>query len=396
MRRLGVSGSIFVVALLLFILFVWWGNTGLVLVTALVLVPMSIWMAVRVFRFAKRHSLWSLRNRLLAAYALLGILPVLLVVTLVGLSMWALMSELASYLAGTALDRRVEWVDEAIQVLRAYPVDQRMSYASEVFKPFRASTPGFTLIVRDAKKELCFPNDAPIRPKAGPGWQNVHGLLVDGQHFYAWSHYSEGGQDLIALAPLSNETIKNLVPHLGDIALVELPEKGEKRNGLAYAGSATVTRAGNAKDPDFRWTLDSSPGGAGRRTSNLPAPMFRFDLPVFIPTTRPHYHLNTPNRTFSGVLWVYSRPSAVLSTFFSGSELFREFLFDSLIAVGVVFLIVELFAVWIGVSLSRRITGAVNQLYEGTRRVIQGDFRPPHPRHRLPISSASSPSRSTR
>lgn len=383
MRRLGVSGTIFIVALLSFLLFVWWGNTGGALLVAFVLLPMSVWMAVRAFRFARRHSLWSLRNRLLVVYALLGILPGLLVVTLVGLSMWALMSELASYLAGAALDRRLEWVDEAITTLRAFPLNQRMSYAAEVFKPFRASTPGFTLIVRDAEKTVCFPKDAPLQPKLDPQWKNAHGLLVADEHFYAWAHFTEGGQDIVALAPLNNETIKNLVPHLGDIALVELPEKGESRNALAYAGSATVTQSSATRRGEFRWTFDSSGGSAGKRTSNLPPPMFRLDWPVFIPTTRLHYHLDAPNRTFSGVLWVHSRPSAVLSTFFSGSEVFREFLFDSVIAVGVVFLIVELFAIWIGVSLAKRITGAVNQLYEGTRRVIHGDFR-----HRIAVNDS--------
>jgi sigma-B regulation protein RsbU (phosphoserine phosphatase) len=70
-----------------------------------------------------------------------------------------------------------------------------------------------------------------------------------------------------------------------------------------------------------------------------------------------------------------------MRSFFSGSEVIRDFLFDSLIAVAVLFLLVELVAIWIGVSLSRRMTHAVNQLYEGTRRVIQGDFQ-----HRIPVT----------
>jgi phosphoserine phosphatase RsbU/P len=74
------------------------------------------------------------------------------------------------------------------------------------------------------------------------------------------------------------------------------------------------------------------------------------------------------------VLWVYSRPSAVLRSFFSRSEVLRGFLFDIVVAVAVLLLLVELVAVIIGTSLARRITGAVNQLYEGTRRVIHGDF----------------------
>jgi phosphoserine phosphatase RsbU/P len=56
-------------------------------------------------------------------------------------------------------------------------------------------------------------------------------------------------------------------------------------------------------------------------------------------------------------------------------------LYDSLVVVAILFLLLELVAVLIGLSLARRITGAVNQLYQGTRRVIHGDFR-----QRIPVS----------
>jgi phosphoserine phosphatase RsbU/P len=90
--------------------------------------------------------------------------------------------------------------------------------------------------------------------------------------------------------------------------------------------------------------------------------------------------LNRPGQPHPGALWVQSRPSAVLSSFFSGSEFLRGLLFDVFVAIAILFLIVELVALVIGVSFSRRITRAVNQLYEGTRRVIHGDFR-----HRIPV-----------
>src|SRR5205085_11780346 len=99
--------------------------------------------------------------------------------------------------------------------------------------------------------------------------------------------------------------------------------------------------------------------------------------------TRPHFHLDKPGATLPGVLLVQSRPSAVLSSFFSGSEFLRGLLFDILVGIAILFLLVELVALVIGVSLSRRITRAVNQLYEGTRRVIHGDFR-----HRTPVGQS--------
>jgi sigma-B regulation protein RsbU (phosphoserine phosphatase) len=112
----------------------------------------------------------------------------------------------------------------------------------------------------------------------------------------------------------------------------------------------------------------------------LPPAVSTLDIPVFLPSTVQHYHLDAPNKTHEGVLWVYSRPSAVLSSFFSKSESLRGTLAVFFVVVVILFLIVEAVAVSIGVSLSHRLTTAVNQLYEGTRRVLLGDFQ-----HRIPV-----------
>ena len=51
-----------------------------------------------------------------------------------------------------------------------------------------------------------------------------------------------------------------------------------------------------------------------------------------------------------------------------------------LVVVSVLFLLVEMASLWAGVKLTRTITGAVNELYEGTQHVRQGDFT-----YRIPV-----------
>jgi sigma-B regulation protein RsbU (phosphoserine phosphatase) len=48
-----------------------------------------------------------------------------------------------------------------------------------------------------------------------------------------------------------------------------------------------------------------------------------------------------------------------------------------------VFLIVEIASLWAGIKLTRTITGAVHELYEGTRHVREGDFS-----YRIPVQGA--------
>lgn len=376
-KRAGISGTIFITGLFLSLIFYVAGHGFLAALAFFLLIPFGAWFGFRVLRLIRRHSLWSLRNRLLLVYTLLGALPFLLFITLVGLGAWALMNELAIYLASSALDRKLGDINDAVETLKRYPVEKRELAVPEIWKAFENALPGITFQFRDSKGEHRFPENSP-EIKVPSEWKTVRGLLVANGRFYGWSRDVGDQGPIDAFVPLTNEMVQNLVPNLGEIALVETHERDRAKRTPVAVGSLMVTNKKNPGDPDFSWTVDDT--RTGHRVSRLPAPVSRLDLPVFIPSTRPHYHLDTPGKTFAGVLWVESRPSAVLRTFFSGSEAIRDVLTDALIAVAILFCIVELIAIWIGVSLSRRITGAVNQLYEGTRRVIHGDFR-----HRIPV-----------
>ncbi len=379
-KILGKSGIVFLILLALYFIFSLSGHGVLAAFAFLALIPLVVILIVRGFRWVKQNSLWSLRNRLLVVYGLIGVLPVLLLFTLVGLGIWALTDELAIYLATSALDRRLESVDGALHALRGMPPEQRHYAAPEIAKAYTQTLPGIAFYIHDSAGAYRYPADAPDID-IPQGWKDASGLLVLHSHFYAWAHFKTKDEEMTALAPLSNQIVENLVPHLGVISLFETGEKRAAKEPPATAGYLAVTRRrGSNKNPDFEFRLEGSGSNAGRPASGIPPPVSRFDIPVVWPATLPHYHLDTPGKTYEGVLWVYSRPSAVLATFFSRSEALRGFLFDLVTAVAVLFLVVEAIAVVIGVSLSRRMTRAVNQLYEGTRRVIRGDFR-----HRIAV-----------
>ena len=361
-QYLGKSGIAFLAALALYLLFYFTGHGVPAFLAFLALVVLAFILLFRGLRYLQRHSLWSLRNRLLFVYGLIGFLPILLLFTLFGLGGWALMNELAIYLARSALERRLDLVEAVVVTLQRMPPDVRLAAAPEVLKSFAYDLPGITIYLKNADGDHRFPPGSPAL-NIPDGWQNTNGLMMIAGNSFGWAHRNIQNGSITALSPLSGEAIEDLVPHLGVITLVE------------------TDSAGGSKDADFKFGIgESGKTNNGEAGNRLPPPVNRFDIPVGWPSTLPHYHLDTPNKPYEGVLWVYSRPSAVLRTFFSGPEILRGVLFDVVIAIAVLFLIVELVAVVIGVSLARRMTRAVNQLYEGTRRVIYGDFR-----HRIPV-----------
>ncbi len=72
-RRLGKSGLSFLVVLALYLAFYFTGRVVQAFFTLFVLVPLGAFVTFRALRFIQRHSLWSVRNRLLFVYGLIGV-----------------------------------------------------------------------------------------------------------------------------------------------------------------------------------------------------------------------------------------------------------------------------------------------------------------------------------
>lgn len=376
-QQLGKSGIAFLAAILLYAIAYALGQGVLLAFASLAVIVLGIWQAVRIVQFIVRHSLWSLRNRLLFVYALIGVLPIVLILVLVGLSAWALMSELAIYLANSELDRRVATVERSATAFEDVPPEAR-AFASEkiIDSEKDQGLPGLELEIKDNTGTYDYPSTAgPLR--LPPGWGNVHGLLYRAGEFYAWCHRRLQDEEVTALAPLPNRLIANLVPNLGEIAMFEGGHSGEKTAAKTQQADIDV-QIGDDQSTKIAFSPENGPRHNGR----IPEAANRFDIIVQGFTSRPHYDWSRPGKIHEGYLTVVSRPSAIFHGFFSGTETFRGFLYVAVIVIAVLFLIVELVALVIGVSLSARITSAVNQLYEGTRRVIKGDFE-----HRITIRS---------
>jgi len=354
-KGLGISGIAFVIFLVLFLLCYFTGKILPAAIIALFLIPLTGIVLFRALRWIQLHSLWSVRNRLLFVYGLMAILPLFLILTLVGLGAWALTTELAVYLATSALDRRVDSIQNAMRVLDGMTTAQRITSAADFQKGMSQEFPSFRLYIKDEAGERKFPTNSSDL-KLPKDWKSTSGLLVVNHHFYGWSHIVSERAEITGMAPLSNAMIAGLVPNLGKIGLVE-QSHNDKNAGPQVEGIAPENDA-SAQGP-----------------FHLPPAMNRFDVPLIWAASVTHSHMENPNQAFDGVLYINSRASAVFGTVFAKAESFRGALLQFFVVVAILFLIVETVAIIIGVRLSGRLTRAVNQLYEGTRRVIKGDFR---------------------
>jgi phosphoserine phosphatase RsbU/P len=89
-----------------------------------------------------------------------------------------------------------------------------------------------------------------------------------------------------------------------------------------------------------------------------------------------------PESTESALILVHTRLSSVLAAVLSrGGDELQGGVLGLFYGVAIAFLIVGIAGLVIGIAMSRNITGAVHSLYEGTQRVMRGDFS-----HLIPVT----------
>ena len=68
----------------------------------------AAYLAVRGWIWTRNHLLWRLRNRLIAAYVFIAVVPVLLLLTMAGLAAYLMYWQLGSYVIFSEMEERVE------------------------------------------------------------------------------------------------------------------------------------------------------------------------------------------------------------------------------------------------------------------------------------------------
>src|SRR6202049_1787810 len=105
----------------------------------------GILLALRLARLAYRRGIWRLRNRLLAAYLFMAVVPILLIATLAIVAIRAVASQLAVYLVTSELDRRIEGLQLLGESLALEPPATR-----KIDGVSRTRYPGIAVLLREA------------------------------------------------------------------------------------------------------------------------------------------------------------------------------------------------------------------------------------------------------
>ncbi len=321
---------------------------------------------IRLLRHGIRKAIWRVRNRIIVTYVFIAFVPVVLVVTLATLALWAFTSQVAVYLVTSELDRRIESLQAASASIAKMEPGGRaetMRHMADLF--YRDRFPGVEMILRTERGVEHYPpaGSFPPPPKL---WGPTSGVVRKDGSLYAWSYVKLADGDFTVVVPLTAGFLSNLAPNLGVVQIWLLRD-------VAAGGSSLKIDDKNVEVQE-RTTI-----GTGEK---LPDPVNRFDVEVRWTSLLPIEDWYKPGSVNQSFLFVRSRPSAVYNALFQRkSDTIQGYLPLLLLIVGIAFLIVELFALVIGITMTRTITNTVHHLYEGTERVMHGDFS-----HRIEVS----------
>ncbi len=343
-RRIGGMEKAFLFCLAIYAVLYFTGVSSLAQsLTVLALFATGLFCLFRLARRAMKKAIWRLRNRLIAAYLFIAVVPIVLILAMVGLASWVVVGQMAVYLVNKELEHREANLMRQAEAFAAIPIKDPETALSRFERNTSASFPKLELLIT-GKREVRFPPNAAITHPPR-GWKHASGLIVkkEGKEdlLFAWAHATAGDEEVTILAPVDHELLAGLVPGLGDVTFAPL---------MGHRKESHVPPRRNAFDFEFRGFY-----------------------PVMVPSW------DSPERERSLLLLVDTRFLVVLATVFQKLD-WTEQLMGWFIVVAVLFLLVEMVSLVTGVQLSRSITGAVHELYEGTRHVKEGDFS-----YRVPV-----------
>jgi sigma-B regulation protein RsbU (phosphoserine phosphatase) len=349
--------------------------------TGVALVAVAVPLAVQIVR---RRMLWSLRNKLVLTYLLIGLAPVVLFVTLVLISAYVAAGQFAIHLADSRLQTVLSQMSMANghrAELIAQVLEGRSSVEEMEERNAAAAAPeAAPMRLRPVTK--AFIDGAPIAldPRVGktpmglPPWAAqlkdgiFHGLVLDGGDLYLVAEHQKRLADgrlfsLVSSMAVDRELMDAIANGLGQAVLfpAKVDSLAEERsvvgNGSRPASAAPIKEAASKEII----------GGDEPRGANFA------DVRVRFPSTTAITDWGSGNSD-NILMEVDSRPSLLYRQLFGASlgGVVSRGIREGLIVLCVMFALIELLALFMAIRLSRTITASVADLYEATRQIDRG------------------------
>jgi sigma-B regulation protein RsbU (phosphoserine phosphatase) len=377
------------------------------------------------FRGLRRKVLWRLRNRLIVTYVFIGVIPAVLLVVMALISIYLFAGQFASFVVTSEINsqlRSMQAVNAAVSNELAARIEKGEAPAAESLAGLKKRDRAWgrrevgawygakTLPLGAAQTvPLSFPDffgkdDNPYTKAVREG-QPFKQIVRDkgGLYLRVTSVFLVGPERLTVVSsePLDKKLVADIAANLGEITLyaagvsLNYEGSGEERQDATKSSATTASVSAGperAKDKGGVIFRESNSGGsiAGSEVlpptfsvGVLPEPAGMMDREITFGTPLTVVDWSTGDTARAGAaIKVRTRPSVLYGHLFAALEDFARGVEYILLAVLIIFAVIELVALIIGTRMTRTVTRAVAQLYNATRNVDRGDFS-----HRIPVKS---------
>jgi sigma-B regulation protein RsbU (phosphoserine phosphatase) len=214
-----------------------------------------------------------------------------------------------------------------------------------------------------------FPENNNLEPPSAE-WNDYTGVVRREGRYYLMGLASSGGTQAVLLAPLDARTLASLVPGIGEISILDLSDAVTGVRSKSSKKRVQVRSSGPVNADASVDDVDLKPSVAG----TVPPAYNILDRSFWWMNQIEIADWTQPNEKKEVGVSITTRTSAVLSSVFAGHFDFAQTTLYGFIGVAALLAFVELISVVIGISMTRTITGAVHNLYQGTVRIGMGDF----------------------
>ncbi len=355
----------------------------------------------RLVRVLTRRFLWRVRHRMAAVFIFVGVIPLLLAVLSAAAGLALVFGPLAAYMTSNEIDKRAEALyataDSLAWELRAGSSAQAREVGARFLADARQRYPGILVRFETPDGPISFPEgfkmeDPPASLESYRGVVRLKGEL----YLAAYAEYQRGSPSLLLMIPLTRDYLLDFMPGLG-VVEPEAGFTGFTRNvppnvppaapaGTSSSSPSSAAPAAGGGNPLVAQAADMpeirpSRGEQDRPLQmRLPSPAHPFDWPVVWRAYTTVLDWQTGEIRQEAVLRLITRSSAVLREAFKNQsdEMGQIARTLAYVLIGVLS-VTLLISTVVAVSLTRTITGAINDLYVGARHVEKGDFA-----HRVP------------
>jgi len=360
--------------------------------------------SVLAFRWIKARLLWRLRNRLIVTYMFIGVIPVVLLLALALGALYLFAGQFATFIVTTGLNSEVmslEAANTAITQQVAAQLQRGSSGGSVALESLRRPDP------TEADRQICIwlgqklvlnstsaGENSPLPVLSAHIGKDFHGIVRDHDQLYlrALQIVPVGKEMLTVLSsrPFDQPLLEHLATDLGEISLytngfsLTKVEQPQSKPGITLGKNPNPSNSISIRKPEGEYVLDTGKSRPPNYSvGTVPPPARALDRQVTLPTTIRVTDWETGDTSAPALINVQTRFSMLYERLFAAlGDLapLGEFI---LLVIAIVFAIIEVIALIIGTRLTRTVTGAVAQLYEGTIHINRGDFS-----HRIAVKSS--------